>query len=78
MAFASNLLGSVLGGAVEYVALITGYQFLLVIVAALYGLAWLFSSRLRVGLDKELSLDEHTPEEPRLGVAAGVAPEPAG
>ena len=69
MAFASNLLGAVLGGALEYLALVTGYQFLLVIVAGLYALAWLFASRVRVGLDRELSLDEHTPEEPALGQA---------
>ncbi len=29
MSFASNLLGAMVGGAVEYLALITGYQFLL-------------------------------------------------
>ena len=33
-----------LGGAIEYVALITGYRFLLVIVAALYGFAFLIAS----------------------------------
>jgi len=78
MAFASNLLGAVVGGAIEYVALVTGYQFLLVIVAGLYALAWLFASRVRVGLDRELSLDEHTEEEPRLGDMPRTAPEPAG
>lgn len=36
MSFASNLLGAVFGGAVEYVALITGYQALAVAVAVLY------------------------------------------
>jgi hypothetical protein len=41
VAFGANLLGAMLGGAIEYVALITGYRFLLVIVAALYGLAFL-------------------------------------
>lgn len=55
MSFASNLLGAMLGGAIEYLALLTGYQFLLVVVAALYGLAWLFASRLRVGADRELT-----------------------
>ncbi|TME12224.1 MAG: spermidine synthase [Chloroflexi bacterium] len=47
MAFASNLLGAMVGGAMEYVALLTGYRFLLVIVAALYALAWLFATRWR-------------------------------
>jgi hypothetical protein len=60
MAFASNLLGAMVGGALEYVALISGYSFLLVIVAGLYGLAWLFSTRWRVLADRELG-DEVAP-----------------
>jgi SAM-dependent methyltransferase len=47
MAFASNLLGAMVGGTLEYVALLTGYAFLLVVVAALYLLAWLFATRWR-------------------------------
>jgi hypothetical protein len=39
-AFGANLLGAMLGGLVEYAALVTGYQALLLLVAALYGLAW--------------------------------------
>ena len=45
MAFASNLLGAVVGGAIEYVALVTGYGWLLVIVGALYAAAWLLATR---------------------------------
>ena len=48
MAFASNLLGAVVGGAIEYVALISGYGWLLGIVGALYAAAWLFATRLRL------------------------------
>jgi hypothetical protein len=44
-AFAVNLLGAMVGGALEYLALITGYRFLLIVIAALYGLAFL-SNRL--------------------------------
>jgi hypothetical protein len=58
MAFASNLLGAMVGGALEYVALISGYRFLLVIVAVLYALAWLFASRLRLAADTELAREE--------------------
>ncbi len=47
MAFASNLLGAMAGGALEYIALLTGYQALLLVVAALYLLAWLFATRWR-------------------------------
>ena len=36
MAFASNLLGAMVGGALEYLALLTGYQALLPLVAVLY------------------------------------------
>ena len=39
-AFGANLLGAMVGGLVEYTALVTGYQGLLLMVAALYGLAW--------------------------------------
>jgi hypothetical protein len=57
MAFASNLLGAMVGGVIEYAALMTGYRALLIAVAALYGLAWLFASRLRVLADVGLSAE---------------------
>ncbi len=57
MAFASNLLGAVVGGAIEYVALVTGYGFLLVIIALLYLAAWLLATRFRFLADVELSSD---------------------
>jgi hypothetical protein len=43
VAFGANLLGSVVGGVVEYAALVTGYGFLAVLVGALYigaAVAW--------------------------------------
>ena len=54
MAFASNLLGAMVGGALEYLALITGYHALLVVVAVLYGLAWLTATRFRRLADRDL------------------------
>ena len=42
-AFAANLLGAMVGGVLEYVALITGYRFLLIVVGVLYGLAFVTS-----------------------------------
>ena len=42
-AFAANLLGAMVGGALEYVALITGYRFLLILIGALYGMAFVAS-----------------------------------
>jgi hypothetical protein len=45
LAFGANLLGAMVGGALEYLALITGYRFLLILVAVLYGLAFLTGRR---------------------------------
>ena len=41
VAFGANLLGAMVGGVLEYVALVTGYQALLLLVAALYAAAFL-------------------------------------
>ena len=46
-AFAANLLGAMVGGTLEYLALITGYRFLLIMVAVLYGLAVVIGRRLQ-------------------------------
>jgi hypothetical protein len=54
MAFASNLLGAMVGGAIEYVALITGYQALVLIVGALYVGAYVLATRVRVLADVDL------------------------
>ncbi|QGN59604.1 spermidine synthase [Nostocoides sp. HKS02] len=45
VAFAANLLGAMVGGALEYLALIFGFNALLVLVAVLYGLALLTGRR---------------------------------
>jgi hypothetical protein len=73
MAFASNLLGAMLGGAVEYLALITGYQALLLVVAGLYGLAFLFARRWRMLADRDLVIDGVA----ELGLAPAGAGDPA-
>ena len=44
-AFGANLLGAMIGGVLEYLSLITGFRFLLVVVAALYALAFVFGRR---------------------------------
>jgi hypothetical protein len=41
VAFGTNLLGAIVGGVLEYGALVVGYRALLIVVAALYGLAFL-------------------------------------
>jgi hypothetical protein len=40
VAVASNLLGAIIGGMLEYLALVTGYRFLLLVVGSLYALAF--------------------------------------
>jgi hypothetical protein len=47
-AFGANLLGAVLGGALENVALVTGHSALLLIAAGLYTAAWIGTSATRV------------------------------
>jgi hypothetical protein len=72
MAFASNLLGAMVGGVLEYMALISGFQALLIVVALLYGLAWVFATRLRLGADRELA----EADEPEVEQGAPVLPAP--
>ena len=47
-AFGANLLGAMVGGLLEYVSLLTGYRSLLILVAVLYGLAFLLRPRVGV------------------------------
>jgi hypothetical protein len=46
VAFGTNLLGAMLGGVLEYAALIIGYRGLTILAAALYGCAWFFGRRI--------------------------------
>jgi hypothetical protein len=46
-AFAANLLGAMAGGTLEYLSLITGYQFLLIVTGVLYALAFVTGHRRR-------------------------------
>jgi hypothetical protein len=45
VAFGANLLGAMVGGMLEYLALVGGYRWLLVLAAVLYGLAFLSGRR---------------------------------
>jgi hypothetical protein len=45
VAFGANLLGAMVGGLVEYAALITGYRTLLIVTGVLYGLAFVTGRR---------------------------------
>jgi hypothetical protein len=48
-AFAANLLGAMVGGVLEYIALITGYRFLLIVIGVFYGVAFVTSRFLTRG-----------------------------
>jgi SAM-dependent methyltransferase len=61
MAFASNLIGAMVGGALEYVALLTGFQALLILVAGLYVLALLLARRWQFLADVELESNRPVP-----------------
>ncbi len=69
MAFASNLLGAMVGGALEYLALLTGFRALLLVVAGLYGLAFVLARRWRFLADTELEV-----ESPAGGAPASTTP----
>jgi hypothetical protein len=58
MAFASNLIGAMVGGVLEYAALVTGYQVLLIVVAVLYAAAYVAGSRVRLFADRRLVATE--------------------
>jgi hypothetical protein len=45
VAFGANLLGAMVGGVLEYGAIVVGYRNLLVVVAILYGLAYVTGRR---------------------------------
>ncbi|MBV8284323.1 MAG: spermidine synthase [Candidatus Eremiobacteraeota bacterium] len=45
VAFGANLLGAMAGGVLEYSSLLIGYRSLLIVVAALYGLAFFFGRK---------------------------------
>lgn len=55
MAFASNVVGAMVGGVLEWTALITGYQSLIVVAAVLYLAAYLLATRWRFLADRALA-----------------------
>jgi hypothetical protein len=71
-AFASNLVGAMVGGVLEYVALLTGYRWLVVIVAVVYGVAYLLATRWRLLGDRALQRETVEPGSVAVGgVPAG-------
>ena len=78
MAFASNLLGAMVGGALEYLALVTGYQALLLLVALMYALAYLFATRFRFFADRDLAEGEVPPPTAPAPATMGPPPQQVG
>jgi hypothetical protein len=66
VAFGANLLGAMVGGVLEYGAIVVGYRNLLVVVAILYGLAYLSGRR---------HLRRPAPAVPTAGGEVRAAPE---
>jgi Spermine/spermidine synthase domain len=64
VAFGANLLGAMVGGVLEYLALITGYRALLLVVAGLYGFAFV-ADRLRASHASARSAAPLTESEPQ-------------
>jgi hypothetical protein len=62
-AFAANLLGAMVGGTIEYLALITGYRFLLIVVAVLYALAFVTRPRRKAA---SVSATASAPRQPQV------------
>ena len=56
MAFASNVVGAMVGGVLEWTALITGYQSLIAVAAVLYLAAFLLATRWRFLADRWLAV----------------------
>lgn len=63
-AFGANLIGAMVGGLLEYAAMVTGYRSLLVIVALAYGLAFLTGRRHLTPRRTSETAAEPTPPEP--------------
>lgn len=58
IAFGTNLLGAMVGGVLEYSSLIIGYRSLLVVIALLYGLAFLLAQKRAVADTGEAATKE--------------------
>ncbi len=58
VAFGANLLGAMLGGVLEYLAIVTGYRALLVPVAVLYALAYVLRPAAEVPAGEEGALTD--------------------
>jgi hypothetical protein len=70
VAFGANLLGAMLGGVLEYSSLVIGYRSLLIVVAVLYGLAFVFGRKY---LGAEAAADRNVHAEGAFGAARSTS-----
>lgn len=75
VAFGANLLGAMLGGALEYLSLLVGFRSLSLVAAVLYAAALLCSPRRGTAPDVSSWGREGTPQE-RVGAASVAAAHP--
>jgi hypothetical protein len=67
VAFGANLLGAMVGGVIEYLSLVIGFRSLLLVTAALYGMAYLLA-RPHLGVNAKPAAASHA------RVSTGAAP----
>jgi hypothetical protein len=77
VAFGANLLGAMVGGLLEYGALVVGYRGLLLAVAGLYSLAFVFRPREATRVPVAKPATEHRPGTDLLDTAAKGDPSTA-
>jgi hypothetical protein len=77
VAFGANLLGAMVGGLLEYGALVVGYRGLLLVVAGLYSLAFVFRSREATRVPVAEAATGHRPGTDLLDTAAKADPSTA-
>jgi len=77
VAFGANLLGAMVGGLLEYGALVVGYRALLLVVAGLYSLAFVFRPREATRVPVAEVATEQRPGSDLLDTAANGDPSTA-
>ena len=77
VAFGANFLGAMVGGLLEYGALVVGYRGLLLVVAGLYSLAFLFRPKEATGVPVAEAATGHRPGTDLLDTAAKGDPSTA-
>ena len=70
---ASNLLGAMAGGLVEYFSMMTGFRNLLILAFAFYFVAWLTRNRQQCLFNSDTSAATNSPDEAVGHDLSGIA-----